>query len=359
MAHGHPWWDQRKDELIALAEERSPCLVYNEETLNDILFDLLFIEGVERVFYPVRANPHPVILEKAYSMGAGFACLSSLEMDTLLGLFPDLSPDRFLLVPDTQRAETLDQAFHSGVSVVLKSLDAFWAWEDFLKGRDILVWVSSRDAHKGEDDARERSEAGVPLWDMDAFIERAGALKSAVVGLYATLDWARNNPEKWFSHCDGIWNRLDKAAVFVLAGLSAGRDPGGIDTAATAATAEALQDRYPEAAIWLDPGSAILSQAGGLLIKGRKIVGQKEGAFIETYSGERVVISRPGKGPSHDVVNLSRLEDRVEGKGDTRDVLLIITNMGAAEMYSTAKTGLRVAVSEHYLRARSICQVKI
>lgn len=358
MAHGHPWWDQRKDELIALAEKRSPCLVYNEETLNDTLFDLLCIEAVERVFYPVRANPHPTILEKAYRMGAGFTCLSGLEMDRLFGLFPDLSPDRILLVADTQRAETLDRAFHSGVSVVLKSLDALWAWADFLKGRDILVWVSSGDAHKKADDARERSKPGVPLWDMDAFIERAGALKSAVVGLYASLDWARSGLEEWFSHCDGIWNRMEKASIFVLAGLSVGRDLGGIDTAATAAIVEALQERYHDAAIWLDPGSAILSQAGGLLIKGRKIVRQNEGAFIETDSEEKIIIPWPGKGSPHDVVNLSRLEDRVEGKGDTRDVLLI-TNMGAPEMYSTAKTELREAVSEHYLRARRICQVKI
>ena len=68
MRRSQEWWHARKGELLALAEEGSPLCVYNEETLNETLFDLLSIEAVNRVFYPVKANPHPKILEKAYEL---------------------------------------------------------------------------------------------------------------------------------------------------------------------------------------------------------------------------------------------------------------------------------------------------
>ena len=56
MRLSQEWWHARKAELLALAEEGSPLYVYNEETLNETLFDLLSIEAVNRIFYPVKIS---------------------------------------------------------------------------------------------------------------------------------------------------------------------------------------------------------------------------------------------------------------------------------------------------------------
>ena len=358
MGHGHPWWHERKEELLAQAERASPCLVYNEETLNDTLFDLLCMEGTEKVFYPVRANAHPAILDKAHSLGAGFACCSGQEVDSLFGRFPDLSPERILLIPDAGRAEKMDRAFHSGVSVVVKSLDALWAWADALKGRDILVWVSSKLGDERHESRREEGNPGIALADVHAFAEGAEKIQTAVVGLYASVEachMTNTGAVEFFSQWDGIRSSLEKPSVFVLAGVR--KDLEGMDLAATGRIVEALQEQYPKAAIWLDPGSPLVSPAGGLLAKGGEVVRQREEAFIETDSGKKIVFPLGGKHPRHHVVNLSRLQG--EG-GEVQSVpadVFFITNMGAADMYSAGNTRLREAVAEHYLRARSICQV--
>jgi diaminopimelate decarboxylase/aspartate kinase len=358
MGHGHPWWHERKEELVALAERASPCLVYNEEILNDTLFDLLCMEGIEKVFYPVRANAHPAILEKAHSLGTGFACHSVQEVDSLFGRFPDLSPERILLIPDAGRDEKMDRAFHSGVSVVVKSLDALWAWADALKGQDILVGVSSKPGDEWDVEQLEGGNPGIALADVHAFAEGAEKIQTAVVGLYASIEachMTNTGAVEFFSQWDGIRSSLEKPSVFVLAGVW--NDLEGMDLAATGRIVEALQDRYEKAAIWLDPGSPLVSPAGGLLAKGGEVVRQREEAFIETDSGKKIVFPLGGKHLPHEVVNLSRLQG--EG-GEMQSVsadVLFITNMGAADMYFTGKKKLREAVSEHYLRARSICQV--
>jgi diaminopimelate decarboxylase/aspartate kinase len=375
MTCTHPWWFSRKNEIMILGEEKSPCFVYNEESLNDTLFDLLCIEGFETVFYPVQANPHPGILEKAYDMGTGFRCLSWRETEHVLRLLPGIAPHRMLVAPDTGTAETWERAFTSGFHVVLKSVDALRAWPDRFRGREILVWVSAGDVNKGNADVREPTEPCFTLFDMDRLLETSEKVKADVVGLYAWPDepcWMQAGVEQSFSYLEGIWNRLEKASIFVLAGASQKPGLGGIDIAATAETAEALQWRHPEAKFWLDPGSLIVSDAGALLIKAQTIVHQEEGFCIGTDSGKKIIIACGGKGPHHEVVNLTRLGRSVGEDGDeivmgvsspiwsfeAGDILLI-TNMGAAERHSSAKTGLPELITEHYLRARRICQVKI
>ena len=72
MKFTNDWWHARKDELIALAAKESPIYVYNEETLNETLFDLLSLDPLDLLFYPVHANPHPKILRKVFEMDVGF-----------------------------------------------------------------------------------------------------------------------------------------------------------------------------------------------------------------------------------------------------------------------------------------------
>lgn len=75
------WWMERQQELRALARETLPLLVYNEEILNETFFDLLAVGAVERVFQPVGVAPHPLILRKAWELGAGFQCKVDRRQD--------------------------------------------------------------------------------------------------------------------------------------------------------------------------------------------------------------------------------------------------------------------------------------
>ena len=47
------WWHFRNEELIALAETRAPLYVYNEETLNEIFFDLSAMDALSGLFLPI------------------------------------------------------------------------------------------------------------------------------------------------------------------------------------------------------------------------------------------------------------------------------------------------------------------
>jgi hypothetical protein len=58
------WWQSRKDELLAVASQESPVYVYNEETLNEIFFGLLWIRPlIVKVKFvdPLHERPCPLL----------------------------------------------------------------------------------------------------------------------------------------------------------------------------------------------------------------------------------------------------------------------------------------------------------
>ena len=105
------WWFERRDELKVLSKEKCPLYVYDDETLNDTFFDLLCIDAVDTLFYTVAANPLPRILEKAYQLGAGFKCASSVELEHVSRAFPGLESQKLLFAPIFAGPEEYDYAF--------------------------------------------------------------------------------------------------------------------------------------------------------------------------------------------------------------------------------------------------------
>jgi len=91
------WWFPRKEELLSVAGKGCPIYVYNEETLNETFFDLLSIDALDLLFYPVHANPHPKILRKAFELDVGFKCLSIDEITRILKTSQSLYPNKYYL----------------------------------------------------------------------------------------------------------------------------------------------------------------------------------------------------------------------------------------------------------------------
>jgi len=111
MNIANDWWSPRKEELLRVAGKECPIYVYNEEALNETLFDLLSIDALDLLFYPVHTNPYPKILRKAFELHVGFKCVSIDEITHVLKNFPKLEPQRILFVPDHAHGEDFERAF--------------------------------------------------------------------------------------------------------------------------------------------------------------------------------------------------------------------------------------------------------
>ena len=142
------WWFERRAELGILARERSPLYVYNDETLNDTLFDLLCIEAVDTLFYTVAANSHLKILEKAYQLGVGLKCSSSMELEHVLRVFPGVVSQKLIFAPIFAGPEEYDYAFKQGATVLLNNILLLKTWPDVFRGKNIFICVASENVQQ-------------------------------------------------------------------------------------------------------------------------------------------------------------------------------------------------------------------
>jgi len=69
-----------------------------------------------RVFYAIKANPHPDIIRELASLGSSFDCASEGEMRHVLA--QGVSPDRIIFANTVKRPEALQFARQAKVNLV-------------------------------------------------------------------------------------------------------------------------------------------------------------------------------------------------------------------------------------------------
>jgi diaminopimelate decarboxylase/aspartate kinase len=352
------WWQSRKDELLAMAGQGSPLHVFNEETLNEIFFDLLSIDAIDRLFYPVHANPHPKILRKAVELGVGFRCISCDEIDSLLRNFPILDPERIVFFPVAAPGGDFAQAFDRGVHVAVEDLSAISRCPGAFQGRRVFI--------RG-DKSTDQTE-----------IQTIGI---SVEGFYYFLKTDLSpvcDPDEIPSFLAEALTHLPEGSTLILGN---GMEKGLMDVPVLGEHLETIVHACPGFNLWLEVPDGMLARAGVLMTR---VVEVGEGA------GTRCVrvhadIQAPGSngrcGIPHRMVNLSRPDSdqtvsptriigQAGGSGNWMDLpdaptiieegdALVFTNMGApgAERLLKGKGWNRMP--QHYLHARSMCRVRI
>ncbi|MCD6306657.1 MAG: hypothetical protein J7M32_10285 [Deltaproteobacteria bacterium] len=351
------WWRERRDELLKLADQASPLYVFNDETLNEIFFDLLSLNVLERLFYTVHANPHPKILRKAVEQGVGFSCVLWKEAERLLRDFPRLDPEMILFFPESFSDQDLEKAFSRRVHVA-SDPDPYGHWPDVFQNRGVFVrWGS----------CQTRADTG--------------SKKISVEGFYCPL------------RVD-VLRMLGSDAVGPCLKAEAGDPPEAIplilrdvgektlkDVPGLAEHLEAVAHAVPRFRLWLEVPKAMMARAGCLIMEVARVE-EKDGLRWIRVHGETGALGTGHESLRlHQLINLTRpdlgqsdLTVRIGGEAGIRgkwiDVangpavvyegdVLLFTEMGApgAEAFSGGP-GLN-RPGQHYLHARSMCPVSI
>ena len=82
-----PWWHAAREELLDLAREETPRYVYNRTAVQAAVAELRSLRAVDRLFYAVKANPHPGLLKLIHAAGLAFETVSPGELAWVRSLF--------------------------------------------------------------------------------------------------------------------------------------------------------------------------------------------------------------------------------------------------------------------------------
>jgi diaminopimelate decarboxylase/aspartate kinase len=311
-----PWWEQSRDALLTIAHTHAPCYVYNTQIQAQKADELLSLQAIDRVFYAVKANPHPAILKTLYAKNIQFECVSIEEIQHILKVIPQVEKNQILFTPNFAARKEYEYALELGCFITIDSLYPLEQWPNLFRNRSIILRIDSgcgAGHHKYVCTGGNESKFGIPMENLAAAATLTQQLDVKVIGLHAhsgsgilSLDlWqetammlaaeTKRFPSVQFLNLGGGLGIVDKP----------GQQP--LNLKALDDSLLAVKSRHSQLQFWLEPGRFFVAESGVILTKVTQCKEKGKVRFIGVDTGMNSLIRPMLYGAYHEIVNLSRL----------------------------------------------------
>ncbi len=314
-AGGPPWWQDRRDELQRIAHEQGSAYVYHRASSELAARQLLAIRGVDRIFYAMKANPHPELLKTFAGLGLSFECVSRGECEHVMKVVPGIDPSRILFTPNFAPRSEYEWALEQGVNLTIDNIYALREWGELFRDRDVLIRIDTgfgRGHHDHVRTAGVHSKFGVPLFEMDEVERLVNLVGARVVALHAHTGSGVFDVRNWkeVGHMlGGLAQRFPHArAIDLGGGLGVPEKPGQVpvDLAALQGVIDDIRARWPQVGLWLEPGRFLVAQGGVLVVEVTQLKGKGAVQYVGVSTGMNSLIRPALYGAHHDIINLTR-----------------------------------------------------
>ena len=317
-----PWWETAREELLTLAETQSPCYVYNCQTQMEKADELLTLTSISQLFYAVKANPHPAVLQTLFNKNISFECVSTQELDLVLRLFPAIDRHRLLFTPNFAPKSDYVYAMSLNCHITIDSLYPLENWPELFAHRAIFLRIDpgcGAGHHKYVCTGGNESKFGIPKENLDLVVQLAEQHHIQVVGLHAHSGSGILSPDLWQETALMLaaeTTRFPDVTVLNLGGgLGLAEKPGQqpLDMSVLDASLLAVKSRYPKLSLWLEPGRFLVAESSVILAKVTQCKEKGKVRFIGVETGMNSLIRPALYGSYHHIVNLTRLNHENTG----------------------------------------------
>ena len=329
-----PWWQASRDRLLHLAQAGTPRYIYHLPTLRERARELAGIPAIDRRFFALKANPHPLVLRALETEGFGFECVSRGELEHLFRSLPGIAPDRVLFTPSFAPRDEYAAALALGVHVTVDSTTPLLSWPELFKGRAIVLRVDPGFGHGHHEKVRtggKGAKFGLAAEAVPGFLAAARAAGARIAGLHAHIGSGILDAQHWHT----VYAQLAALAegigtvgfIDVGGGLGVAYDPDAdpFDVAAYSAALAEVKSAYPQYALWVEPGRYLVAEAGALLLRVTQVA-SKQGLRRVGADGGMNALMRPALYNAwHEIVNLTRFD---APEGDACEVVGPICETG-------------------------------
>ncbi len=380
---GDAWWRRRRGELLARVADGRPRYVYHPAAAAAQARRLRReLPAAGRLYYALKANPHPALVAAVVGEGFGLECVSAAEVARARELAGPAVP--LLFTPNFCPVSEYGAAFAAGAEVVVDGAEVLAAAPEVFRGRTVGLRVDPGRGlghHEKVHTAGAQAKFGTPLDEVAAFAAAAATAGVRVNGLHAHPGSGILDPAAW-----GGTGRLLAGLVPLFPGL-AWLDLGGglgvpqrpgdapLDLAALGAVLDAVaaglrtgRGAAPE--LRLEPGRFLVSAAGVLVAPVTQVRRRGGLWFAGVATGMNSLLRPALYGAWHTIHNLTRLDEpateRYHVVGplcESSDVLgrdrrlprtrpgdvLLIENAGAYGAVMSSRYNLREPAAEEIL----------
>jgi bifunctional diaminopimelate decarboxylase / aspartate kinase len=310
------WWQERRDELLEIAHRRAPVYVYDEESIHAAVSRLRSLDGVDRIFYAMKANSNPEVLRVLHELGTGFECVSENEIALIRQLFPDLEQDRILFTPNFAPEGEYAAAFEAGTWVTLDNLHPIASWPALFAGKEILVRIDPGKGHGHHSHVRTagaQSKFGIVPAEIPHLRELAASAGATIIGLHAHVGSGVREPETWRDLALFLMSLVDEFSdvriINVGGGLGVPERPGDrpLDIGQLNEQFAELRRELGGLELWMEPGRYLVAESGVLLARVTQLKSKGTVSYVGIETGMNSLIRPALYGAYHEILNLSRL----------------------------------------------------
>jgi diaminopimelate decarboxylase/aspartate kinase len=313
-----PWWQARREELLAALGTRDCAYVYDLPTVRQAAGRLTQLTSVARVHYSMKANPHRRLLEAIHDANLEFECVSRGEVERALEVFPDIDRSRILYTPNFASRDEYAWALAQGVQVTVDNSTSLSDWAPLLAGRDIFLRLDTgvgRGHHSHVRTAGSHSKFGIPLAELPQAARAVREAGARIAGLQAHVGSGIFDVHSWEATA---WTLAAAAqelggvpVIDIGGGLGVPERPGApeVDLARLDALLAPVRQQHPGLEIWMEPGRYLVAAAGVLLARVTQLKAKGEILYAGIATGMNSLIRPALYGAYHEIVNLTRLAD--------------------------------------------------
>ncbi|MBA3564049.1 MAG: diaminopimelate decarboxylase [Gammaproteobacteria bacterium] len=312
------WWSVERRRLLEITPLDHAVYVYDIATIAKLAGRLRGLDAVDRIFYAVKANPHPAILHALEHAGVGFECVSPGEVHRVLQTCPRIKPERVLFTPNFAARSEYDFGFEHAGYVTLDNLYPLRHWPEVFEGRSIVVRIDpghGKGHHRYVRTAGSHSKFGVPLFELDELEALASAGRIRIVGLHAHTGSGILDTESWKDNAvllgDLSRRFTDVSALNLGGGLGVPEKPDqpALDLDELGELLLSVKSAYPSLELWLEPGRFLVAEAGVLLARVTQTKGKLGVRYVGLNTGMNSLIRPALYGAYHEIINLTRCDE--------------------------------------------------
>jgi diaminopimelate decarboxylase/aspartate kinase len=311
------WWRDRRENLVRLVRDGRARYAYHIPAVRCRAAELRStLRSVDRVYYSMKANPHPSVLEAVASEGFGIECVSADEIRTareILGGDPPL-----LFTPNFCAADEYRVALDAGAEITVDGPEILTQAPALFRGAEVGVRIDPGQGlghHPKVRTAGAHTKFGLPPDEIDGLLAAAGRLGVRVVGLHAHVGSGILEPEAWSrtgATLAALAERFPELRWLDLGGgLGVAERPSDapLNLGGVEASLAALRRTTGSLELRLEPGRYVVSEAGVLLVPVNQVRRKGGVNFIGVATGMNSLLRPALYGAWHTVHNLTRLDE--------------------------------------------------
>ncbi len=313
-----PWWQDSSTRLVQAAAEYAPCYVYHLPTIDRQIEQLKSLTAIDRIFFAVKANPHPVILAHMSKQGIGLETVSPGEITRVQTACKETLQSNLIFTPNFAPIDEYKAALKQGILTTIDNPSLLYDYPQIFTGHKVILRLDPGHGsghHRYVRTAGEQSKFGIPFEHLESLADWCSQHDIQVYGLHAHTGSGILEHQNWQRIArflaQGLAYFKQVKIINIGGGLGIKENPGdsGLDFAALNQSLTAFKNDYPDINLWIEPGRFLVAHCGVLLARVTQTKLKGKQGYIGLETGMNSLIRPALYGAWHNIVNLTRLSE--------------------------------------------------